>query len=183
MERRFDLFGNRTRSFSPQSSALQARRSDIYREFYPNKYYLFLVSCNLLNRNDDVKTYLQFCIYANRRTPPPPHHQFCLLIPCATTSRSRVLAELSAQNYSGRANSLSVISDSAVFSLPQRSPLPQQRSSTSPIAQLDRPPIIAYFIIGSPKEGYLSRVGKVKPTLLTFPPISHPPSGPRWAIW
>jgi hypothetical protein len=43
--------------------------------------------------------------------------------------------------------------------------------------------IIAYFIIGSPKEGYLSRVGKVKPTLLTFPPISHPPSGPRGAIW
>jgi hypothetical protein len=39
---------------------------------------------------------------------------------------------------------------------------------------------IAYFIIGSPKEGYLSRVGKVKPTLLTFPPI---PSGPRGAIW
>jgi hypothetical protein len=38
---------------------------------------------------------------------------------------------------------------------------------------------IAYFIIGSPKEGYLSLVGKVKPTLLTFPPISHPPSGPR----
>ena len=36
---------------------------------------------------------------------------------------------------------------------------------------------IAYFIIGSPKEGYLSRVGKVKPTLLTFPPISLPPSG------
>jgi hypothetical protein len=36
---------------------------------------------------------------------------------------------------------------------------------------------IAYCILGSPKEGYLSRVGKVKPTLLTFPPISLPPSG------
>jgi hypothetical protein len=36
---------------------------------------------------------------------------------------------------------------------------------------------IAYYILGSPKEGYLSRVGKVKPTLLTFPPISLPPSG------
>ena len=42
---------------------------------------------------------------------------------------------------------------------------------------LDR--TIAYFIIGSRKEGYLSRVGKVKPTLLTFPPISLPPSGLR----
>ncbi len=33
--------------------------------------------------------------------------------------------------------------------------------------------------IGSRKEGYLSRVGKLKPTLLTFPPISLPPSGPQ----
>ena len=29
-------------------------------------------------------------------------------------------------------------------------------------------------MLGSPKEGYLLRVGKVKPTLLTFPPISLP---------
>ena len=36
---------------------------------------------------------------------------------------------------------------------------------------------IAYCILGSPKEGYLSRDGKLKPTLLSFPPISHPPSG------
>ena len=36
---------------------------------------------------------------------------------------------------------------------------------------------IAYCVLVSPKEGYLSRVGKVKPTLLTFPPISLPPSG------
>ena len=38
--------------------------------------------------------------------------------------------------------------------------------------------VIAYLIIGSRKEGYLSRVGKLKPTLLTFSPISHPPSRP-----
>ena len=36
---------------------------------------------------------------------------------------------------------------------------------------------IAYCILGSPKEGYLPLVGKLKPTLLTFPPISLPPSG------
>ncbi len=41
---------------------------------------------------------------------------------------------------------------------------------------------IAYFIIGSRKEGYLSRVRKLKPTLLTFPAISHPPSRPTGAI-
>jgi hypothetical protein len=36
---------------------------------------------------------------------------------------------------------------------------------------------MAYCILGSQKEGYLSRVGKVKPTLLTFPTISLPSSG------
>ncbi len=45
-----------------QSSALQARHSDIYKSYYPNEYHLFLVSCNLLNRNDDVKhTYSFVC--------------------------------------------------------------------------------------------------------------------------
>jgi hypothetical protein len=45
-----------------QSSALQARHSDIYNIYYSNKYYLFLESCNLLNRNDVKTYYLQFCI-------------------------------------------------------------------------------------------------------------------------
>ena len=48
--------------FAWQSSALQARHIDIYNIYYPNEYYLFLVSCNLLNRNDVKTYYLQFCM-------------------------------------------------------------------------------------------------------------------------
>ena len=48
--------------FAWQSSALQARHIDIYKIYYPNEYYLFLVSCNLLNRNDVKTYYLQFCM-------------------------------------------------------------------------------------------------------------------------
>ncbi len=42
---------------------------------------------------------------------------------------------------------------------------------------------IAYCILGSPKEGYLSRLGKLKPILLTSPQISLPPSGLKVYPW